>query len=341
MAASWLAAAVRWHGVLVRFGEVGIKSAPVRRQMLERLRGNLDAALLRAGVEGGAVRAGSRLWVRGPEPERLAEVARRAFGVVSVSPALQVDSQMGALVSAAVAAALAESWQSFAVRARREGEHPFTSRDIAVQVGSRVLEAAQATGRVARVDLDEPDLELHVEVRDARAYVYTRVLEGPGGLPLGSQGRVAVLLSDTASALAAWSMMRRGCDVVPVHAGDVGSVPLELVDVLASWGMTREVEVLPVCGGAVPKAALLEAAAAVARERRAIALVTGDTLRSRLVADPAGMPVLRPVCGLVEEEAARWRGFAGLPDVEGVAVVDEAGRETAASLLRLRRRVRA
>jgi len=74
------------QGVLVRFGEIGIKSAPVRRSMLERLRQNLLESMLRAGVEGDVRTVGSRLWMAGPVPDALARAACRTFGVVSASP---------------------------------------------------------------------------------------------------------------------------------------------------------------------------------------------------------------------------------------------------------------
>ena len=75
-----------WSGALVRFGEIGIKSAPVRRAMVERLRQNLLDGLVRSGVEGDVRAMGSRLWMVGPDVDALAGVACRTFGVVSVSP---------------------------------------------------------------------------------------------------------------------------------------------------------------------------------------------------------------------------------------------------------------
>ncbi len=325
-----------WHGVLVRFGEIGIKSAYVRRAMLERLRQNLLDGMLREGLTGDVKSLGSRLWMVGPRADALADLACRTFGVVSASPARLVLAEMEALKREAAAIALTRPWASFAVRASREGKHPFTSQDVAVQAGSAVYVAAQAAGRSPRVDLGSPEMEVWIDIRQAQAFVFLDRLAGPGGLPLGSQGRVVALLSDEASFVAAWLMMRRGCHVVPLHAGDTGSVPADAVAALARWGLPRDVEVLPVCTGTVRKEELLAAAAEVARSRKAAALVTGDTLDSRLVAPP-GMAVLRPVCGLDAGEYARIRDRIGLPAIEARRVLDSAGRDTAESMLRLRR----
>ena len=64
------------------------------------------------------------------------------------------------------------------------------------------------------MDLHHPDLVVYVEVRDRRAYVFSEYLDGPGGLPMGSQGKVVALIRDERDALAAWMMMKRGCRVL-------------------------------------------------------------------------------------------------------------------------------
>lgn len=331
--------AIPWDGVLVRFGEIGIKSAPVRRQMLERLRQNLLDGMVAGRVEGDAQRVGSRLWMVGPDVPALVRVATHTFGVVSASPARRVPPTLESIGAVASELALRHPWTSFAIRARREGQHPFTSQDVNVQVGSAVYRAAEAAGRKPKVDLGKPDFALEIDVRQDKAYLFTEQHEGPGGIPVGTQGTVLALVSDPASFVAAWLMMRRGCAVVPLHAGTSGSLPLEAMEAMAAWGLPREAEVLPLCKGAIPKPVLLEAAAVVAKERGATALVTGEGLSSELCTAP--LPILRPVCGLDPEERARWEARVGLPSFEPVAVLDAKGPETVASALSMRLRVTA
>jgi tRNA uracil 4-sulfurtransferase len=333
---------VKADGVLVRFGEIGIKSPPVRAAMLERLRANLLDLMQAGSVEGDVQRLGARLWMVGPDAAALLDVARRTFGVVSASPARLVPANVAAIGEAAAQAALAaRPWTRFAVRARREGTHPFTSQVLNVEVGSAVFRAAEAAGRAPVVDLDDPELEVHVDVRAERAFVFTDETAGPGGLPLGSQGRVLVLLSDAASAVAAWLVARRGCRIAYLHAGQEPSVPRDLVATLAAWGLPRDVALLETDPDRLSKAALLEAAATVAADLDAQALVTGETLSSRLVAGP--MPVLRPVCGLEAAEVDRFRAMAGLPPPPrgaGEAHLEATGGAGAERLLLHRRRVR-
>jgi adenylyl- and sulfurtransferase ThiI len=324
-------------GVLVRFGEIGIKSAPVRRGMVERLRQNLLDGLLRDGVEGDVKAVGSRLWMVGSDPEALLDVACRTFGVVSASPCTLVPSTMESLCATAAQLALGQSWSTFAIRATREGQHPFSSQDIQVKAGSAVWTAAKAAGRTPKVDLSKPDLEVHIDVRQDKAYLFTTTRDGPGGIPVGTQGTVVLLLNDEASFLAGWLLMRRGCRLVPVHAGTTGSLDMDAVARLVRWGMPPDVVLLPVCSGTVSKAALLAAATRIAKEARAAALATGDTLDSALV--PAELPVLRPLAGLLPAERDRWLARAGLGAVACESILDPASSETVDGLLAMRRTV--
>ena len=185
-----MARRVNADGILVRFGEIGIKSPPVRRAMLERLRRNLLAGMERSNVEGDVSSLGSRLWMVGPDVAGLAAVAGRTFGIVSFSASRRVTSDMASMERAACEEALAvPAWKSFAVRAHREGSHPYTSQEVAIRCGAK---------RPDKVDLGDPDLELSIDVRGAQAFVFTRSMEGPGGLPVGAQGAVVALLETPA-----------------------------------------------------------------------------------------------------------------------------------------------
>src|SRR3989304_6192118 len=79
---------------------------------------------------------------------------------------------------------------------RRSGTPPYTSQDIARLVGRRIQDVEPG----ARVDLDDPDVEIHIEVRENRSYLFTAISGGPGGLPMGSQGRVLAVVDSEAGA---------------------------------------------------------------------------------------------------------------------------------------------
>ena len=101
----------------------------------------------------------------------------------------------------------------FAIKCRRVGTHDVSSQEIAAYCGSVVKNVVDAP-----VDLSNPDLTIFVEVRDDDAYIFHEKIKGPGGLPLGTQGKVVCLISSGIdSPVAAYLMMKRGCEVIALH----------------------------------------------------------------------------------------------------------------------------
>jgi thiamine biosynthesis protein ThiI len=215
---------MRETAVVVSYGEVGTKSSGVRAKMERRLRGQVAAALDARGVDADVERRWSRIVVWTDAVDAAAETCGTVPGVVTARPATVCPATLDAVrETLATLAAEHPTDATFAVRARRAGPsdaHPFTSRDLEREGGRVVVEATGAT-----VDLDDPDVTYHVECRKSEAFVSTGAVSGPGGLPLGTQGRAVVLLSGGIdSPVAAWEMMRRGCLVAPVYVdlGDYG-----------------------------------------------------------------------------------------------------------------------
>ena len=210
--------------VLVRYGELALKSAPVRREFEHRLRQNILAQFASAGVPCRIRSDHGHVYVEADEGDAAVRLLRRTFGVTSVSRAVEVPTDRDAMRAALspLAARHLRPGSSFALRARRTGTHPFTSQELARDLGGEVLERYRSIG--VRVDLDHPDVELFVEVRGPRTYVYVDRAIGPGGLPLGVAGRVVALVDGRRGALGAYLMMKRGCRCDWVATAD--GVPL-------------------------------------------------------------------------------------------------------------------
>jgi thiamine biosynthesis protein ThiI len=81
------------------------------------------------------------------------------------------------------------------IRARRTGNHDFSSQDVGLKCGDAVWERLLSAGKTPVVDLTTPDKEIFVEVRQKEAYVFTENSRGVGGLPLGTQGKMVALVS--------------------------------------------------------------------------------------------------------------------------------------------------
>lgn len=329
---------------LVRFGgEIFIKSRRTRSTFLARLRGNIEDALSAADPPAELELGWDRLYVRSPGDGSPTELGR-VFGISSYSPIDAVTpATMDAILEAGVAAFTDRvRGRTFAVRARRAGKHPFSSQDVQVRLGALLLEAS------AGVSLDAPDVEVYVEVRDDHAYLFATRIPGPGGLPLGVEGRAVTLLSGGYdSAVAAWLMLKRGvaqdhvfCNlggdayeravvqVAKLLADDwsYGTRPrLHVVDfteplrALRSHARERYWQV-------VLKRLMYRAASQVGAELSADAIITGEavgqvssqTLANLRAIEPAAdLPVFRPLIGFDKEEIidrAKAIGTAGLSE---------------------------
>jgi len=195
--------------LLVRYGEMSLKSPYVRRQLEDRLASNAHEMFAASGVECVVRRERGRLWVHADDEPAAIRLLRRVFGIVSISPAMESTSDLESLTKfvADYARARLKPGMTFAIRAQRSGQHPYTSQDLARVLGQAVRDAIPGVV----VNLGAPDRTIHVEVRGPRAYVFHEIVDGPGGLPLGSQGEVYAVAQDEAGMVATWLVMRRGC----------------------------------------------------------------------------------------------------------------------------------
>ncbi len=227
--------------VMLRYGEVFLKSEPVRNEFIKTLVRNCREALRSRGLFPDVETVRGRIFFIGDSPEKVTEVLSRVFGAVDVAACTLTPPDPGAVTQAAVALASRSAGPGarFAVRARREGIEGITSRELAAAIGSAILAACPGTS----VDLDNPDYELHAELRKTGGVVYDRRVPAPGGLPWGTQGRVLTLLSPGIdSPVAAWMMMKRGCEVAALHVslgkeagGDTLQATLRNFSILSDW----------------------------------------------------------------------------------------------------------
>ncbi|HTT14958.1 MAG TPA: THUMP domain-containing protein [Thermoplasmata archaeon] len=208
--------------VLVRYGELALKSPPVRREFERLLRRNILDQFVADGITGRLRSDRGHLYVEVDDGDRAVRALCRVFGVTSVSRVQEVPTDRTAIRDRLLqlSAPRLSPGSSFAVRARRTGQHPFTSQELARDLGGDVLD--RFADRGLHVDLEHPDVELFVEVRGPITYLYFDRDEGPGGLPLGVAGHLVALVDGPRGALGAFLMMKRGCRVglVAVPSGE-------------------------------------------------------------------------------------------------------------------------
>jgi thiamine biosynthesis protein ThiI len=327
------------NSIVVHYQELALKGKN-RPWFLGRLVRNLRRALSDMDVRTVRALMGRVEVVLGPDavPEAVSERISRVFGIANFSYAgstpleygrSEVVTDLDAIAKAILTDLGDRTCTSFRVSARRADKRfPMPSPLIEREVGGRIKEARGWT-----VNLDEPDLEIHVELLTNQAFYFFGKNRGPGGLPTGTAGRVVCLLSGGIdSPVAAHRMMKRGCTVTFVH---FHSYPIlsrasqekarELVTLLTRWqqrsrvylvafGEIQQLVVLAVPGPmrvVVYRRLMMRIAEAIARARGAQALVTGEvvgqvasqTLENLSVIDSvATMPVFRPLIGMDKEE---------------------------------------
>ncbi len=209
--------------VIVRYGELALKSPGVRNWYEKILMKNIASMLDSRDIPYSLMRREwGRIFIETTDP-RASGAAADVFGVVSTSPALITEPvlESAAETCALLGTGLIQEGESFAIRARRSGNHSFSSSDIGRACGDAVWNMLEKEGKNPRVDLSSPDREIFVEMRQNLAYVFLETIKGVGGLPLGTQGNMVVLMSGGLdSPVAAWLMMKRGVMITPVYCNN-------------------------------------------------------------------------------------------------------------------------
>ena len=214
---------MRFHTFLLKYGEIGIKGK--NRYLFE------DALVRQVryalkDVEGTftVYKSQARIYVdcEGEyDYDDTVEHLKRVFGLVGICPVVRMEDQGFDQLKKDVVAYMDEVYPdkklSFKVEARRARKsYPKTSMEINCDLGEAILDAFPET----HVDVHKPDVMLHVEVRN-EIYVYSQIIPGAGGMPVGTNGKAMLLLSGGIdSPVAGYMIAKRGVkiDAVYFHA---------------------------------------------------------------------------------------------------------------------------
>jgi len=197
---------------VVHYSEVTLKGNN-RPEFIRALRKNINRAL--SGIDHQTTLSEGRFIVNTAGREE--EVRRRlstVFGVSWFAPVSVVSQAYEEILEEVLRLARSAKAQTFKISPRRADKgFPTTSQELAARLGAEVVRSTAMS-----VDLTAPDLTIHVDVVRGKALIYTAKYRGPGGLPLGTAGRVIHLFSGGIdSPVAAWLMMKRGTRPVYLH----------------------------------------------------------------------------------------------------------------------------
>ena len=201
--------------IIARYGELGLKSNRVRSRFERKLSSNIKASF---NCEIDINQA--RIFIFPEDFEKALAKLHKIFGIVSFSPAIStysnfddIEKTLAKYTDKLIEEGLIDSETPFAIRCRRVGSHNFSSQEAAAFAGSVVVRKLGCP-----VDLSNPKFEIYLEIRENETYIFHEKIKGPGGLPLGTQGKLISLLSSGIdSPVATYLMMKRGCEIIALH----------------------------------------------------------------------------------------------------------------------------
>jgi thiamine biosynthesis protein ThiI len=196
----------------MRYAEIALKGEN-RNDFERKLVANINSLARNSGSEIITKRLQGRIIVRCDKNIDF----RKVFGIVSFSPCVKVDPEFKAICSEALKLAEKHSkTTTFRVSTKRlSKDFDLSSMELNSKVGAFI---AEKTG--FKVKLDNPDTDLGIELVDKEAFVFDKTIACFGGLPVGIEGKVLVLLEDEKSVLAGLLMMKRGCAVELASSSD-------------------------------------------------------------------------------------------------------------------------
>lgn len=320
--------------VLVRYGEIILKGC--NRPMFEdALIRNIKTAI----ADDGAVKitkAQATIYIEplddDSQTDSICEKLKKVFGIVSIVVAYRTEKSVDAAaeeIKTCFAKELSEA-KTFKVEAKRaDKKFPLKSPEICAEVGEKVLDAFPNL----TVNVKEPDITLHVEMREGYGYVHIGRQKGAGGMPSGTNGKALLLLSGGIdSPVAGYMIGKRGVSLEAIHffsypytSDRAKDKVMKLAKIIGGYTGGIKVHIVPFTEiqlqirdkcpeehlTLVMRRFMMQIAQRIAEKRHCTALVTGEsigqvasqTMSALAVTDDAvTMPVFRPLIGMDKEE---------------------------------------
>ena len=312
--------------LLARYGEVFLKGAN-RPQFLKILVDNVKKAVRPIG--GHVWMSDSRIYVSDcPDMDECARRVAKVFGIYSVSPAIECEKDLEVIAGHCID--MMKNYKgTFKVLGKRsDKKFPMTSVELGAEIGGRILDANDKLV----VDIHKPQHKLHVEIRDY-CYICCEEIMAVGGLPMGTGGKAALLLSGGIdSPVAGYQLMKRGVRCCAIHfqsppyTGELArDKVMQLAKELAEYSGGMRVYLVPFTkcqleihekcpdglGTLITRRFMMRIAEEIARQFGAKALITGEslgqvasqTMEAITCTDAVvEMPVFRPLIGMDKTE---------------------------------------
>ena len=320
--------------LIVKYGEIGVKCK--NRYIFEnKLIKNVKNILKPIG-KFNVYKEYGRIYVDldGYDYEEVVEEVKKVFGIVGVCPAVRAEKDYNLLKELALKMLeekIEQGYKSFKVDSRRgDKDFKLTSQEMSLDIGGYLV--SQVKDKIA-VDVRNPEVKIHCELRQNHVMVYSDTIPGYGGLPLGTNGRAMSLLSGGIdSPVASWMVAKRGMELECIHfhsypftseksqekvrdlaqilakyCGRVRLHKVNMLEIQKSIGLNCKDEEMTI----ISRRFMMRIAERVAESRHCDALVTGESIGQVASQTIQGltctnasvkMPVFRPLIAMDKTE---------------------------------------
>lgn len=208
--------------IIIRYQEIAIKSDKVRKRLIDRLIKNIKFHLQKNQINNFEI---SYDWgfiylkIEKTYYNKVIIILLKILGIYSISLAIETDIEFNIIISTIVqfAKSIIHNNQTFGIKSRKVGQHPFSSQDIAIKAGSEILNQLNPT-RSIRVDLDHPDHLIEVVVREKKTYIFNKILPTYwGGNPIDlPRGCISIMTGDISEIISSFMILKRGMFILPL-----------------------------------------------------------------------------------------------------------------------------
>lgn len=342
-------------GVLIAFSEIGLRSEPVRKQMIKLLARNILNGIKWKKMKVDKIKAlWDRIIIITNDNLEIAKIISKIPGVRYAAPIylIQTNNIEEIIEKISNEAYLKVSEKKFKVETkRRYKELKLNSMQISSLIGKRILDLCLEKNINTKVDLENPDIKIEVEIDKEYSLYYFERFEGYGGYPIGAQTPLVSLFSGgTDSGVAAWLMMNRGCKIYPIFIDQSPFMgccyidrTIEVFKILRDYVLYPNMELAIVKAGKIMekivknsapkniclhcKRAMYKIAEKYSEKIGAKGIVTGESVGQvasqtidnlYIISQSISIPIYRPLAGMSKEMIHEFAKKIGIYDIAAV-----------------------
>lgn len=319
---------------LIKYGEIAIKGK--NRYIFENVLVSHIRQRLNTIGEFKVVKEQGRIYVEPLEniyEEEVIGVLKKVFGIIAIMPVKVLDNSDFEFIKKCSVDFINEQYENknftFKVEARRaDKKYPLNSMEIARNIGEHLLN----NFNTLKVDVHKPEVKVWIEIRN-KTYIYSKVVKGLGGMPVGTNGKAMLMLSGGIdSPVAGWMIAKRGVDLEAVYyhshpytSDRAKEKVIDLARILSTYTGKIKLYVVPFTDiqmyiyekcpheqlTIIMRRIMMRIAEDIAISRGAMALVTGEsigqvasqTMQSLVTTNAVcNMPVFRPLIGFDKQD---------------------------------------